>query len=244
LHIDSATLCSIVEDDLAPVAVRDGKLSVPIRPFGIVTLRLVSGPTPAGIDGLTATAVTDSEVELKWRGRREATYNIYRSDDPDAPATDYTLVGRSVDSTFKDRGLNPRTTYYYQIAEISRGNRQGPLSGVAAVTTSTVNRTPPRRVAELGGIRRSPHSAFIYWRRNDEPDVAVHHVYRGETPAFDIGLASPVASFPPNPDHFLQVYLDDRMTPGKTYYYRVISEDWAGNRQTISPETAVTSPQP
>jgi alpha-mannosidase len=244
LGIDSARLCSIVEDDLAPITVRDGKLSVPIRPFGIVTLRLLAGPTPTAAAGLSTAVLSDSEVQLAARGRPEAVYNIYRSDDPDAPPTDYTLVGRMTGSRFTDRGLNPRTTYNYQIAEVSPGNRQGPMSEVQAVTTSAMNHTPPRPVEELGGIRRSPTSAFIYWRRSDEPDLAVHRVYRSETPAFEIGAAAPLVSLQPNPNHFLQVYLDDRMTPGKTYYYRVVSEDWAGNRQSLSPEISITSPQP
>lgn len=244
LNIDSARLCSIVEDDLAPITVRDGKLSVSVRPYGVVTLRLLAGPAPAETAGLSAAATSDSKVALAAQGRPGSVYNIYRSDDPDAPPTDYTLVGRMNGLSFTDRGLNPRTTYYYQIAEVSTGNRQGPLSGVQAVTTSSVNRTPPRPVEEMGGIRRSPTSAFIYWRRSDEPDLAVHRVYRSETPAFEIGTTAPVASLQPNPNHFLQVYLDEQMTPGKTYYYRVVSEDWAGNRQSLSPEISITSPQP
>jgi hypothetical protein len=241
--IDAAALCNIVEDDLEPLAVQSGKLSMKLRPFGMVTLRLLAGVKPSAVSGFAARAASDSEVALSWERAPGVVYNLYRSDDPDAPASDTTLVARVAGATFNDRGLNPRTPYYYRLAALSPGNRQGPLSARVAVTTSTENRTPPQPVAEMGVIRRTPTSAFLYWRRSPEPDVAKHFVYRSDTPNFDPAKLQPVATFAPNPHHFLQVYLDEAMTPGNAYHYRVLSEDWSGNRQTVSPEVAVTAPR-
>jgi len=243
LGIDAAALCNVVEDDLAPVAVKDGKLAVTLRPFGMVTLRLLAGAAPGAVNRVAAGVVSDSAVALSWENPSGAVCNVYRSDDPDAPASDYTLVARATGTTFTDTGLNPRTTYWYRLAALSAGNRQGPLSPPVAATTRADNRTPPQPAAEMGVIRRTPTSAFLYWRRSPEPDVAKHFVYRSETPDFDPNRIEPVATFAPNPHHFLQVYLDQAMTPGKTYHYRVLSEDWAGNRQSASPEVSVTAPR-
>jgi hypothetical protein len=92
-------------------------------------------------------------------------------------------------------------------------------------------------------VRRSPTSLFVYWRRNAEPDVAKHYVYRSERPGLDPKDMEPVAALSPATDHFLQVYTDKQVKPGQTYFYQILSEDWAGNRQTRSPEIAVTTPK-
>jgi fibronectin type 3 domain-containing protein len=243
LGIDSAHETSLVEDDLGPVAVKQGKLTVKLRPFGFLTLRLLRGAPPASAVAVQATAAGDGEGNLTWPANAGVTYNVYRSDDPAAPATDYTLIARVTGGSFTDRGLNVRTDYTYRVAALNDGNRQGALSPAVVVQTSAQNRTPPRPVEELGIVRRSPTSLFVYWRRNAEPDVAKHYVYRSERPGFDPKDMEPVAALSPDPDHFLQVYADQQVKPGQTYFYQTLSEDWAGNRQTRSPEVAVTTPK-
>lgn len=243
LGIDAARETSLVEDDLGPVAVKQGKLTVKLRPFGFLTLRLLRGAAPASTVAVKAIAVSDSEVNLTWPANAGVTYNVFRSDDPAAPATDYTLIARVSGGSFTDKGLNARTAYSYRVAALSDSNRQGPLSPVTVVQTSAQNRTPPRPVEELGVVRRSPTSLFVYWRRNAEPDVAKHYVYRSERPGFDPKDMEPVAALSPATDHFLQVYTDKQVKPGQTYFYQILSEDWAGNRQTRSPEIAVTTPK-
>jgi hypothetical protein len=42
--------------------------------------------------------------------------------------------------------------------------------------------------------------------------------------------------------HFLDIYIDSGVVPGKTYYYKVVAEDWAANRQSRSPVAAATTP--
>jgi len=243
LGVDAARETSLVEDDLGPVVVNQGKLTVKLRPFGFLTLRLLRGVATASVAQVTATVASDSEVNLSWTAIAGATYNIYRSDDPAAPATDYTLIARAIGGGFNDHGLNARTSYFYRVAALSDGNRQGPFSPVAVVQTSALNRTAPRPVEELGVVRHSSSSLFVYWRRNAEPDVAKYYVYRSQRPGFDPKDLEPVAALSLDPDNFLQVYADKQVKPGQTYFYQILSEDWAGNRQTHSPEIAVTAPK-
>ncbi|MDO8540482.1 MAG: glycoside hydrolase family 38 C-terminal domain-containing protein [Opitutaceae bacterium] len=244
LGIDAASECDLVENDMKPAVVNGGKVSVKLRPFGFQTLRLLRGTAPASVVHVVAAPLSDSQVRLSWQRASTAgfAYNIYRSDDPDAPATDYTLVGRTMSDSFTDAGLHPRTSYYYRVAAVGGSNRQGPISTKIAAVTSDQNQTPPAPIEELGVVRKSGTSVFVYWRKNTEPDVARQFLFRSESPNFDPHKISPMASLLPS-KYFLQVHPDNDVRPGKTYYYKVLTEDWAGNRQMHSSEASVTTPK-
>ncbi|MDO8539888.1 MAG: glycoside hydrolase family 38 C-terminal domain-containing protein [Opitutaceae bacterium] len=244
LAIERAVVCDLVEYDKDQMAVDSGKMRISIRPYGIMTLRLLSGPVPSAHLELKIVQTTDDSVSLSWSpaGPGRIAYNVYRSDDPAAPPTDYTVVGRTAAAVFVDHGLDLKTRYYYHVAAVSGGNRQGTLSSKVAGETESRNVAPPSPVRELGVIRRSSRSAFVYWRRNHEPDVARYHVYRGEGGDRDLANEKPIATIA-RTEYFLQTYLDDQLEPGKTYFYKILAEDWASNVQKESPVATVTTPK-
>jgi hypothetical protein len=245
LGVREAAACNLVEDDTGPLAVRNGKISVSVRPFGFATVRLLAGaPAPAPVGKITAEAVTDSTARLRWAagaGAGDVAYNIYRSDDPGEPATVYTQVGRAAAPAFTDTGLNLATTYYYQVAAVNAANIEGPRGETLEVRTSEENTSPPGEVRGLGVIRRAPDTLIVYWQKSPEPDVARYRVFRGETADFSMADAAPLAELDATP-YFLQIYRDHGLEPGKTYYYGVQPADWAGNRQPASPVAGETTP--
>jgi hypothetical protein len=81
----------------------------------------------------------------------------------------------------------------------------------------------------------------VYWHKAAEPDVARYLVYRSQTKSFPAS-AQPVADVKPS-QYFLQLYRDAGLEPGHTYYYKVLPEDWAGNRQEKSAIATSTTPQ-
>jgi len=170
-----------------------------------------------------------------------AGYNVFRSEDPKDPPTVYTLVGRVVGNHLTDTGLNLDTTYYYHLASVSRDNRQSEPSQQASAHTSALNRTPPGLVEDLGIVRQSRDTLVVYWHKAAEPDVARYLVYRSQTKSFPVS-AQPVADVKPT-QFFLQLYRDTGLEPGHTYYYKVLTEDWAGNRQNKSAIAAGATPQ-
>src|SRR5208282_6029488 len=103
------------------------------------------------------------------------------------------------------------------------------------------NTSPPAPVEELGVVRRAKDTLIVYWRKTPEPDLARYHVYRGDSPDFRIEGIRPVAEVEPS-GRFLQIYRDSGLTPGTTYYYRVVAEDWSGNRQSASPVASAITP--
>ncbi len=72
----------------------------------------------------------------------------------------------------------------------------------------------------------------MYWNKSAAPDVARYLVYRSETAEFPPSL-QPVGEVKPT-QYFLQLYRDAGLEPGHTYRYKVLPEDWAGNRQRNS----------
>ena len=82
---------------------------------------------------------------------------------------------------------------------------------------------------------------MVYWRSNTDPDIARYRVFRGLTADFKIQGSEPVATLDPE-RYFLQMFVDRQLQPGTTYFYQVLAEDWAGNRQTVSPVAAATTP--
>ncbi|MFM8535192.1 MAG: fibronectin type III domain-containing protein, partial [Acidimicrobiia bacterium] len=199
---------------------------------------------PSAVTHRTAQTVTDSTAKLTWRGTSDpkAVYNVFRSEDPDAPATAYTMVARVRGNEFADHGLHVATDYYYRIAGVSAGNLQGPLSPVLKIKTSPSNTTAPHPVHEMGIVRRAPDTLFVYWRKNTEPDVASYRVFRGESPDFSLASREPVAVLPATA-YFLQLFHDSGLKPNTTYYYRVQPVDWSNNVQSTSPVVSATTPK-
>lgn len=238
-----AFLCDLVENDLQPIVLSGSRVTLQIRPYGFATIRFEGKAEPAGEIKLTVKGDGDSSAILDWTGAHASAYNVYRSVDPKDPATAQTLIARVKGTHFVDRGLHLQTRYIYRVAPVSAFNQQGALSAAVEVQTTGPNLTPPEPVEELGVVRRSPHKLMVYWRSSPEPDVARYHVYRGDTAEFTTEGRKPLATLTPA-RYFLQLFSDESLAAGRTWYYKVLAEDWAGNRQTVSPVASATTPRP
>ncbi len=231
LHVQRAFLTDLVENDGEPLAVTNGKLKVPMDAYSMQTIRVETGPPPAVQLNLTATAASDEAVRLAWTGAAAPAYDIYRSLDPDDPATAATWIARTSARTYLDRGLSYRTRYTYHVIPVNEHQRHGTPARVVASTASR-NLSPPAVIAEPGVITRAKDRLMLYWRKNQEPDLARYWIYRGESARFALG--EPVAVVEPS-GKFLEMYVDEKLQPGREYFYRIFAEDHAGHRQILSP---------
>ena len=241
LSLSGARECDLVENDRRPIPLEGGRLRLHIGKYAYSTIRLIGrGEAPAAPQMASAHADADSEISLTWPAvPGAAAYNIYRSDDPMDPPTAYTLVRRVTPNRMVDTSLNPDTTYYYYIAAVNRVNLQSSVSPQVSARTTVSHRTPPAPVTDLGIVRRSKDTLIVYWHKAVEPDVAHYLVYRSTTGEFP-GSTKPVAIVNAT-NYFLQVYRDTDLQPGRTYYYKILAEDWAGNRQVRSPVAKSTT---
>ncbi|OAM89890.1 hypothetical protein AW736_11260 [Termitidicoccus mucosus] len=244
LPVDAAALCDLVENDVSALALRDGRLRLALKPWSFATVRVYAKKSaPGAVVRPGAAAVSDSGVRLEWPAVAGAVaYNIYRSADPGAPASAHALVGRAAGNEFLDAGLDPATEYYYHVAAVGAGNIQGQISPQAAVRTSSQNITPPRPVSELGVVRQTKNRQMVCWHKNPEPDIARYHVHRSAKPGFAPAPDTHIGEVTPG-GYYLEHFVDDGLSPGTTYYYKILPEDWAGNLQKDSPESFATTPR-
>ncbi|MDO8941654.1 MAG: fibronectin type III domain-containing protein, partial [Desulfobacterales bacterium] len=240
--VAGAMRCDLVENDLGPLATAGRTVKLDIGPHAFATLRVFgSAQGPAKVAALQAEPLSDSRLRLRWQGALSTAYNVYRSAVQAAPPTAYTLVARTTVPEFVDVGLQLDSDYFYYVAAVDPSNQQGPFSEQARARTAKQNASPPSPVEDLGVVRASKEKLIVYWHKSPDPDVARFYVYRGEQPDFQIATSKPVAEIRPS-GFFLETHPDTGLQPGKTYYYKVIAEDWAGNRQVQSVVAQATTP--
>jgi hypothetical protein len=87
---------------------------------------------PSAPTGLTATAISTSQINLSWSAVSGATqYRIYRATTSGGP---YSLVGTSATTSFSDTGLTCNTAYFYVVRAFS--SCESVNSSQATATTS------------------------------------------------------------------------------------------------------------
>jgi len=85
---------------------------------------------PAKVTGLVATTLSDTEIKLDWDANTEEDldhYNVYR---------DGVKIAETTTNTYTDTGLQPGTTYTYEVSAVDTQNAEGPKSDPASATTT------------------------------------------------------------------------------------------------------------
>ena len=110
-------------------------------------VRVYQADAPAGPTSLSATAVSNSQVQLSWTASTTSdptvTYDVFRSTTPgtahNISNTDMSnMISTGVTgTTFTDVMLNPGTTYYYQVTASGQESGESDLSNEASVTLAT-----------------------------------------------------------------------------------------------------------
>lgn len=147
---------------------------------------------PADPTGLTATALSGTEIDLDWDDNGEpdlAGYDIYRDTSPGVTTSPARLVASLVStSSYLDTGLLTETTYYYVVKAVdTTGNESLGTSNEASATT--LGGLPPGwSNQDVGGVGKAGSAVYAaatdtftiegagadIWGRADE----FHYVYR------------------------------------------------------------------
>ncbi|MEW6617231.1 MAG: fibronectin type III domain-containing protein [Patescibacteria group bacterium] len=121
--------------------------------------------TPPAPTGVTATAVSQTQINISWSAVSGATYyNVYRST---------TLVGSPPGTSFSDTGLSAGTSYTYYVKACNAGGCSANSTGSSATTdvatpgTPTIGSATPtsQTAATVTWTRNSPYteSGFEIW---------------------------------------------------------------------------------
>ncbi len=145
---------------------------------GTFTVTAPVAAVPAVPAGLTATAVSSSQVDLSWTAAANATgYNIYRAN---AAYVATSLANKITatpitGTTYNDTGLTAGTTYFYRVAAVNTPAALQSMGSVevSATTSAAVPATPVG--IQMGGSRQgvavnltvgtapAPFNAYSYY---------------------------------------------------------------------------------
>jgi len=202
-----------------------GRLSLLVLAPDLVPLESVASPL-----GLSA-ELTAVGVQLAWdrvEARKDALYNIYRSA-TDEPQSEIPVnpVGTE-DTAYLDRGVRFGGEQEYCVRVIlqpGKPRREGARS--PCVTLAIVDRFPPAKPVGLIAVQEGL-AVRLFWNPNAEKDLGGYRVERRRGDEDWVQIGEGLQQQP--------TYLDDDVTLGFQYYYRVVAVD-----QAEPPNTSLVS---
>ena len=120
---------------------------------------IVNVALPVAATGLSATAVSTSQINLSWAASSgAASYNVKRSPISGGP---YTTISTGVSgTTYNNAGLPAQTTYYYVVSAV---NSAGESANSAQATATTQAVAVPGIPASLSATAASPTQINLSW---------------------------------------------------------------------------------
>ena len=195
------------------------------------TVHVVFGPAtpdtaaPSTPTGLTATAVSTSQINLSWTASTDNVavtgYRVYRG------GTLLAALGNV--TTFQNTGLTLSTLYSYTVLAIDgAGNESGQSAAAGATTLATPDTTPPSVPTGLTATAVSTFQINLSWTAStDNVAVTGYRVYRGGTQIITLGAVT--------------TFQNTGLTANTPYSYRVLAIDGAGNESGQSAAASATT---
>ena len=182
-------------------------------------------PVPQVPQGLKATSGQPRKVSMEWDANPEKDikdYVVYRSD---RPTDGYKRIENVPgDQTgFVDDKLADGETYHYRVVANDADGLHSEVSEIVSATTKPAPSSPQGLKGEGSGDR-----IVISWVPNPEADIVEYHVYRKTAGFKKIGSTKNHA------------YVDEKIKPGRTYFYKITAVDQDGLESPFSSEIPVT----
>jgi chitodextrinase len=188
--------------------------------------------------GLTATAVSPSQINLAWSASTDNTgvtgYRVERCQG--AGCSNFVQVATPTGTTFDDTGLAASTSYSYRVrAADAAGNLSG-FSGLQSATTPAApDTTPPTAPTASTATAVSASQINLAWSAStDNVGVTGYRVERcqGAGCSSFVQVAAPIGTS----------FNDIGLAPSTSYSYRVRAADAAGNLSGFSGVQSATTP--
>ncbi|MGV3719337.1 MAG: fibronectin type III domain-containing protein [Actinomycetota bacterium] len=190
---------------------------------------------PVGPTGLTAQAISESEIVLTWEDRsdNESDFRIDRvngnSFATGTNPTNFTVGGPNI-TTYTDSGLTPNTTYTYRVTALSPNGNSAPSREAGATTF----RTPPVNVSGLMVQALSSSQIQLDWTHGGA-NVTGFKIERKEEPAGSFAVVTTAGPA-------LRTYTDTGRKSNTTYTYRVTATNMGSEPAMPPTGSALTYP--
>ncbi len=182
-------------------------------------------PPPAAPSNLTATAVSQTRIDLAWQDNagNESGFRIERWNG--SAFLPIATVGANTTS-FSNTGLAPATTYTYRVLTFNAGGDSA-WSNVAFATTPQV---PPAAPTNLTATALSSSEVRLNWNEvSGEQGYRIERREGNDPFAFVANVAANTAT-----------HTDGGLQPNKVYVYRVLAFSQAGNSDWSNEASART----
>src|SRR6266513_1458036 len=203
-----------------------GNVSAQSSPASATTPAPPDTTPPSVPTGLTANAVSSSQINLSWTASSDnvgvSGYRVYRGG---------TQIATTSATSFTNTGVSASTTYSYTVAAYdAAGNLSAQSSSAIATTPAPPDTTPPTVPTGLSANAVSSSQINLSWTASsDNVGVSGYRVYRGGT---QIGTPSTTS------------FTDTSVSASTTYSYTVAAYDAAGNVSAQSSSASATTPAP
>ncbi len=186
------------------------------------TLNSADITPPTVPSGLTATAVSSSQINLAWRASIDDVgvtgYQIFR---------DGTFLRIETGTTASITGLAPSTRYCIEVTAFDAADNKSARSTQVCAATPAATDPPPSVPQNLRAEAASSSSIKLAWAAStDNVGVTGYRIYRGGVFLRAVNELSAV---------------DDRLNANTRYCYQVLATDAAGNESARSAEQCATT---
>ncbi|MBN2143386.1 MAG: 6-bladed beta-propeller [Candidatus Aureabacteria bacterium] len=148
-------------------------------------------------------------------------YLIYRSPDKNG---DYSLVGKTTETSFSESGLDDGIEYFYKIRKVYSNGILSDYSNSFSCTTDA----RPLAVTELEAISDLTQKILIQWKaRTEDKDILEYKIYRSDRAEGDFKLIKKLSARK-------RKYMDSKLKNNTTYYYKLKTIDKVGLESDFS----------
>jgi chitodextrinase len=210
-----------------------GNLSA-YSPVASATTLAPDTQAPSAPASLTATAVSQSQINLSWSA---STDNVgvtgYLVERENPGTTSFVQVGTATATTYSDTGLAAGTNYSYRVRATDAAGNLSTYSPVASATTQAPDTQAPSAPASLTATAVSSSQINLSWAASTDNVGVTGYMVERENPG--------TATFVQVGTATATTYNDTGLAAGTNYSYRVRATDAAGNLSTYSPVASATT---
>jgi hypothetical protein len=234
-------------------AMDSGGTSAADGPVSATTLSAGTGST-APPTSVTAVGSSPLQVDLRWvpsttpaPNTAPINYLVYRSTSPSFTPSAANLVGTTIgitnylDSNYPATlsppagpGVQPSTTYYYQVVASSPAGTSAPVLASATTLPATPSTAAPAALTGLTAMAENANEIDLLWNSTNSgvgTVVTEYYIYRSTTPTFVPATSNQIGTTKSN------WFQDALGTASTKYYYQVL----ANNSLGVSPSSATVT---